>query len=210
MSEYKVDIAVQSTGLAASLVGIGYQLWQAAGHCSPTAVAAVAVYGTTLIAMFVCSIQNARATATPNKHRWLMLDHAAIFMLIAGTYTPFCILVIGGREGWILLAGVWVAALLGAISRVLLRRRMQTAIISLYVGLGWCGAVQFDAIFQRLPALGLALLGVGGIIYTLASPLHRYSRLRYHSALWHGCVVAASFCHWGAILVALNVLGAGG
>ncbi|PKU24760.1 PAQR family membrane homeostasis protein TrhA [Telmatospirillum siberiense] len=198
--ELVADVAVQGAGLAASVVGVGVLAYLTIIWADDMAMAAALTYGTTLIAMFFCSLLN----ATVRHPLVRLIDHSAIYLLIAGTYTPFCLMVIGGDRGLTLLIGVWTAAVLGVVIRVLSHRRMKSAVITLYVLMGWCGLIHIDLILQRLHAGSLVLLAVGGVLYTLGAPLHRWSGLRYHSAIWHGCVLAAAACHYSAIVLILS------
>jgi hemolysin III len=171
------------------------------------AIGASLVYGLTLIAMFAFSLLN---TVVKDPRRLAvikLLDHSFIYCLIAGTYTPVCLMVIGGNRGlWVLLV-MWLAALLGVVLRIALRKRFQKALITLYLLMGWSGLIHADLIASRLTTASLILLLAGGLIYSAAAPLHRFSRLRYHSAIWHGCVVAASGCHYAMMLLILNAFG---
>ena len=170
----------------------------AASRAEPGAVPACAVYGTTLAAMFACSLFN--ATASPRRKGLAqLLDHCVIYLLIAGTYTPFCLLMIGGSEGMVLLSLVWGLAVVG-IGLRLVRRARRVGIL-LYILLGWLGLVRIDVVIERLPVLGLVLLALGGAIYTLGAPVHRLTRLRYHDAVWHGSVALAAGCHFAAVVV---------
>lgn len=198
--ELVADVVVQVAGLAASLVGVAILAYLTIVQADGIAVAAALTYGVTLIAMFICSLLN----ATVRHPMVRLIDHSAIYLLIAGTYTPFCLLVIGGDRGLTLLVGVWAAAVLGVVIRVLSHKKMQSAIITLYVLMGWCGLIHIDVIVQRLHAGALALLAIGGVLYTVGAPLHRWSGLRYHSAIWHGCVLAAAACHYSAIVLILS------
>ncbi|MDR3436896.1 PAQR family membrane homeostasis protein TrhA [Telmatospirillum sp.] len=198
--ELVADVSVQGAGLAASVVGVGVLTYLTVAWADGIAMAAVLTYGITLIAMFVSSLLN----ATVRHPLVRLIDHAVIYLLIAGTYTPVCLMVIGGERGVTLLIGVWLAALLGVVIRVLSHRRLKSAIITLYVLMGWCGLIHIDVILQRLHIGALVLLAVGGILYTFGAPLHRWSGLRFHSAIWHGCVLAAAACHYSAILLILS------
>jgi len=202
--EAMADVVIQLVGLASALVGSVVLLSLSFDSRSGVTVAATAVYGGSLLAMFVCSILNALATEPVRKARLRALDHVVIYVLIAGTYTPFCLLVIGGVHGWALLAAVWAAALAGVFSRLIFHRWVAKARITLYVLLGWSGLVAGLPVFDRLPVLGTVFLVVGGLIYSVAAPLHRWTTLRYHNALWHGCVVAAACCHYGAVFLAVT------
>jgi hemolysin III len=208
--EELIDLVIQGAGLAASVVGVGALAYLTIRWADGAATAAALAYGSTLIAMFVCSILNTTMRHPEGRSLVRLLDHSVIYLLIAGTYTPFCLLVIGGVRGYSLLIGVWLAAALGVLIRVLFHRRMKSAVITLYVLVGWSGMIHIDLIVQRLTAAPLILLGLGGLLYTLGAPLHRWARLRYHSAIWHGCVVAAAGCHYVAILLIVSALHARG
>ncbi len=198
--ELLADVVVQGAGLVASIIGVGILVYLTMTWADDVAMTAALTYGVTLIAMFFCSLLN----ATVPHPLVRLIDHSVIYLLIAGTYTPFCLLVIGGDRGITLLIGVWLAAVLGVVIRVLSHRRLKSAMITLYVLMGWCGLIHLDVILQRLHVGALVLLAVGGVLYTVGAPLHRWSRLRYHSAIWHGCVLAAAACHYSAIVLILS------
>ena len=198
------DIAIQALGLTASIIGVGALIYLTVTWTDSMATAAALTYGATLIAMFACSILNATVRHPVRRSMVRLLDHSVIYFLIAGTYTPFCLLAIGGPRGADLLLGVWVAACLGVLIRILSHRRLKSAVITLYVLLGWSGLIHLDLILQRVTGTALMLLALGGVLYTIGAPIHRWSGLRYHSAIWHTCVLAAAACHYGAILLILT------
>ena len=197
-SERRVDLAIQMAGLVAAMLGTVVLVRLAGARAEPAAVPACAVFGSALAAMFACSLFNATASAQ-TKGVAQLLDHCVIYLLIAATYTPFSLLMIGGRLGALLLAAVWLLALAGIGLR--LAHRARRVGILLYVLLGWLGLVRIDVVIARLPVAGLVLLALGGAIYTMGAPLHRMTGLRYHDALWHGSVVAAAGCHFAAVVV---------
>jgi hemolysin III len=200
-----LDIGVQGAGLAASLVGVGAMLDRAAQTGRSAALGASLIYGLTLVAMFTFSLLNT-VIRDPRRQRVIrLLDHAFIYCLIAGTYTPFCLLVLGGEIGWRLLIIMWLAAGLGVVLRIALHKRFQHALITLYVAMGWAGVVHADLIATRLSTGGLILLVAGALLYTLPAPLHRFTRLKYHSAIWHGCVLAAAACHYAMVLLMFDL-----
>lgn len=200
-----IDIGVQVAGLAASLVGVGAMLDRAATSGRPEAMGASLIYGITLVAMFAFSLLNTVVRDPRRLAVIRLLDHSFIYCLIAGTYTPFCLLVLGGETGWRLLMLMWLAAILGVVLRVALHKRFQHALITLYVAMGWAGVVHADIIATRLSTAGIVLLIAGALLYTLPAPLHRFTRLRYHSAIWHGCVVAAAACHYAMVLLMFDL-----
>lgn len=201
LTERRADLAIQTAGLAAAAVGTVVLVRLGAARAEPAAVPACAVFGVALMAMFACSLFNATASARA-KGMAQLLDHCVIYLLIAATYTPFSLLMIGGRLGVLLLAAVWLLALAGIGLR--LAHRARRVGILLYVLLGWLGLVRIDVVIERLPIAGLALLALGAVIYTLAAPLHRMTWLRYHDALWHGGVALAAGCHFASVVVWLR------
>lgn len=197
VGEHRADQTIQIGGLVCAAAAAILLIRLAWGRAEPGALPACAVYGLALVAMFACSLFNANA---PDRLKPFarLLDHCVIYLLIAGTYTPFCLLMIGGTEGVLLLGLAWGFALAGIGLR--LAHRARRVGIALYVLLGWIGLVRIDAVIERLPTLGLALLAAGGVIYTLGAPIHRLTHWRYHDAIWHGSVVAAAGCHMVAVM----------
>ena len=200
-----IDIGVQAAGIAASLVGVGAMLDRAASTGRPEALGASLIYGLTLVAMFTFSLLNTVVRDPRRQAVIRLLDHSFIYCLIAGTYTPFCLLVLGGETGWRLLVIMWLAAGLGVVLRVALHKRFQHALITLYVAMGWAGVVHADVIANRLSTAGIVLLIAGAVLYTVPAPLHRFTRLKYHSAIWHGCVFAAAACHYAMVLLMFDL-----
>ena len=134
------------------------------------------------------------------KHIFRIIDHSAVYLLIAGTYTPFTLGVLYGAWGWTLLVLIWVLALAGVALKFL--RRMSHPVIStvLYLLMGWLIVVAIDPIYTRLPAAGLAWLVAGGLAYTAGTIFFVYdSRLRYGHFIWHWFVLAGTTCHYFAV-----------
>jgi hemolysin III len=127
------------------------------------------------------------------------LDHAAIFLLIAGTYTPFTLITLRGPWGWSLFAIVWTIAIAG-MYLVTRRSERRGLVIALYVGLGWIGLVAIGPLVRNLPAGGLWLLFGGGVCYTLGVPFYLSKRLPFNHALWHLFVLVASILQFFAVL----------
>ncbi len=134
------------------------------------------------------------------KHIFRIIDHSAVYLLIAGTYTPFTLGVLYGAWGWTLLVLIWVLALTGVALKFL--RRMSHPVLStvLYLLMGWLIVVAIDPMYNRLPASGLAWLVAGGLAYTAGTIFFVYdSRLRYGHFIWHWFVLAGTTCHYFAV-----------
>lgn len=127
-----------------------------------------------------------------------ILDHAAIFLLIAGTYTPFTLVNLRGAWGWSLFGAIWGLALLGIAFQERLRQRSVVR-VSLYVTMGWAVVVAAKPLFATVAPGGLILLLVGGLAYTIGIGFYAWHRLPYHHAIWHVLVLAGSLAHFFAI-----------
>jgi hemolysin III len=157
------------------------------------------VYAGTLIFLYTASTLY-HSRHFPNAKLILhLLDHAAIFLLIAGTYTPFTLVNLRGAWGWSLFGVIWGLAALGIAFQAWLRR-WPVARVGLYVGMGWAVLVAVKPLFAAVAPGGLVLLLVGGLAYTLGLGFYAWRRLPYHHAIWHVFVLAGSISHFFAIL----------
>ena len=174
---------------------------------STSATVAAAVYGTTLVGLFGVSGAYHRLGRGIRSQKWLRrADHATIYFLIAGSYTPISIVAIGGRLGWMLVGAVWAAALLGSLLKMLWFDRAHKVGAALYIAIGWVVVAAIPKLAASVDALPLALLLSGGIIYTVGAivlgsrwpdPLPRI--FGYHE-VWHMMTIVAAGLHYAAIL----------
>lgn len=192
------DTIVHLSGVGLMLVAvpvlITLTVWRGAGI---GLVVAVAIYGATLIAMLGFSaLYN-----TLGRHRWRgllrRLDHSAIYAKIAGTYTPF-VLVAGSHGGW-LLTGLWTAALAGMGLKMISPARLRGLALALYLGMGWAGAVAGGGLLAALSPAVIALIVIGGLIYTGGVAFYLMDRLPFHYTLWHVFVLAATAVFYAAV-----------
>ncbi len=201
--ERTADVLVHLIGLAAGVVGVGIMLVQALRHLPTPSTACLAVYATGLMAMLGCSAIYHTLTTPGWKELFRRCDHAAIFLKIAGTYTPFAVVNIGGIAGYALLVSVWAVALLGAAAKVLLAHTWDRLAIVLYLALGWSVLTVFPPLIASVPPTALVFLGIGGVLYSVGVIFHVWTRLPYHKAIWHVFVLAGSACHFGAVMDAV-------
>lgn len=165
------------------------------GAATPAERAAVGVYVATLLASLGFSAAYNLWPVSPAK--WLLrrLDHAAIYLLIAGTYTPFAVKLGTFR----LLVGVWLVAALGIALKLLAPGRWDRLSILVYVALGWSFVFAYEDVLLRLPEPVLWLTGIGGLLYMTGIAFHLLEGLKFHNAIWHGFVLAAAGVHFGAV-----------
>jgi hemolysin III len=199
--ERRADSALHIVGITAGGVAAVAMIVAGSQHL-PTALAvSLAIYGLSMVAMFGCS---AAYNMVPSmKWRGLLqrLDHAAIFLKIAGTYTPFAV-VMGGVAGYLLLAVVWTTAIFG-IGLKLITTNWKGVDIPIYLLLGWVGVLAYRPLFEAVSPIALILLAAGGILYSAGVIFHVWRGLKYHNAIWHGFVLAATACHFGAVNTAV-------
>ncbi len=185
-------------GVLLSLAGIATLL--VAARATPQALIACAIYGITLVALYTTSTLYHSIQHPQSKQRLQTLDHIAIFLLIAGTYTPFVLITLRGVWGWGLFATIWTLAALGVIFELTSLRRFRRTMVALYIAMGWVGLVAIKPLVAALPSAGLWLLFGGGAAYTCGVVFYRMHGLRYHHALWHLCVLAGSVLQYFAVL----------
>ncbi len=136
----------------------------------------------------------------PDLKRFLRkLDHAAIFLLIAGTYTPFTLVNLRGGWGWTLFGMVWSIAIAGMIMELIVKQRYRRISIGLYLGLGWLVMIAIEPMLANVATGGLLLLLIGGLLYSLGVIFYVWKTLVYHHAIWHLFVLAGSTCHFFAV-----------
>ena len=199
-SEELASSIIHGIGIVLSIAGLAVLAAHAAPAGDARHIASVGVYGTTLILLYTASTLYHGVPVERAKPLLRQLDHAAIFLLIAGTYTPFTLITLHGAWGWSLFAIVWTIALAG-IYRVMKRIERKGVTIALYVGLGWIGLVALGPLVRNLPPGGLWLLFGGGVCYTLGVPFYLSQRIPFNHALWHLFVLAGSVLQFFAVLL---------
>jgi len=194
---------IHGIGILLSIAGLATLVAFAALRGDARAVVACAVFGTTLILLYTASTLYHAIPGELPRRVLRTLDHIAIFLLIAGTYTPFTLIALPGAWGWGLFATIWTLALAGSALELGLLRRIQTRwlAVSIYVAMGWVALVAFEPLRTHLAPVGLVLLIAGGATYTLGVPFYLCRRLPFHHAVWHGFVLAGSVLHYLAVLL---------
>jgi hemolysin III len=199
-AELVVDGVVHALGVGLGLPAAIALVVLTAFDRSPASLAPIAVYAVGVAAMFVCSaaynlLRNNRLRA------WLQrFDHAAIFAMIGGTYTPFIVLRLDGVWAATLAGAVWTIAGLGIVAKLLRLRWIEPISVGLYLLLGWIGLVAIGPFMRAMDASTLALLGAGGLLYTVGVVFHLWRALPFQNAIWHAFVLLGAGLHYGAVL----------
>ena len=179
--ERVLDNAINVLGLTGSVVGVG-------------------LYSAGLLAMQASSALYNAHSGSSRAELFRRLDHAAIFVMIAGTYTPFLIVKMGNTWGIALLLYVWLVAFLGMIVKLLSVRRLERLLVILYLFLGWTILAAMPSLVDAVPMPAIVLLVAGGLLYSVGVVFYLWERLLYQQAIWHGFVVAAAACHYAAVV----------
>lgn len=185
-------------GIVACAIAIPWLAWAAAGDA--LRLAGAMVFGTTALAMFTTSVVYHWEREPARKHRLRKLDHSAIYLLIAGTYTPFTLVAMQGAWGWSLFGVVWTLAVLGIVAKTTVGFRYPRLSTLLYLGMGWLIVVAIKPLRESLTAAEIAWIAAGGLLYTGGVPFYIWKTRRYTHALWHLFVLGGVACHFAAVL----------
>jgi hemolysin III len=202
-TEIFADGVVHAVGICLGLIG-AIAIVIVAVKVPRIDVASVLIYIVGLVAMLVLSAAYNMWPISATKWVLRRFDHSAIYLLIAGTYTPFLAQMKSTLVSAGLGIGVWVSASIGIFLKLALPGRFDRFAIVLCLLLGWSGAIAYDSIASALPPSTLWLLAAGGVLYSIGTLFHVWQRLRFHNAIWHGFVLLAASCHYSAVLTFLT------
>ena len=201
------DLCVHLSGLGLALFGGGLLIGLAVENDSAGRIAAVAIYAAGVLAMLALSTAYnfAKPAWQPLLRRF---DHAGVFLMIAGTYTPFTTQVLKGAWGLGMTAAIWGVAIAGMIVKLAWPGAGRRLFIIAYLALGWLGIFALKPLVSSLSWIVLVLLVSGGVIYSTGAAFYLAKSLRFRRAIWHGHVVAAAIVHWVAVLLSVVLAGA--
>lgn len=200
LAEQVADAVVHVLGLVVALAAGSALLALAWVQTAPDAFPALLVYVLTLVAVLGVSMAYNLWPRSVVKHYLARFDQAAIFLFIAGSYTPFLAVIGGTAAGSIMMSVVWGASLVGVALKLIVPERFGRMAILLYLAIGWSGVAVFQALAQELTPTTLWLLLAGGITYSVGIIFHLWEKLHFQNALWHAFVVAGASLHLWAVL----------
>ncbi len=163
-------------------------------------IVSVSIYGATLILLYTASTLYHSIQKPRIKIVLQILDHSAIYLLIAGTYTPFTLVNLRGPWGWSLFGVIWGFAIVGMVFQLSPMRRWQAVSLGLYIGMGWAVVVAIKPLIASVAVGGIVFLVLGGLAYTAGILFYSWKKLKYHHAIWHLFVLAGSILHFFAVL----------
>jgi hemolysin III len=188
-------------GLVAALAGVPYLIVQAARHGDAGFIVGTSIFSATVILLYLASTLYHALPVGRAKRVFCVIEHSAIFLLIAGTYTPFTLGVLRGAWGWTLFGVVWGLAVMGVVLKAIGKASHPILSTGLYLLMGWVVLIAIDPLLARVPTAGLLWLVAGGLSYTAGVVFFATdSRLQYGHLIWHLFVMAGTACHYFAVL----------
>jgi hemolysin III len=199
LGEEIANSVTHGVGALASLVALPFLVLAGLPHGAGV-VAGNVVFGASLFLLYISSTIYHSLARNRAKRVFRIIDHSAIYILIAGTYTPFSLGVLRGAWGWSLFGVVWGLAVLGVTVTSAVGVKFPRASVAVYILMGWLIVIAVKPLITHLPPAGLAWLAAGGLAYTGGTAFYGWGRLRYHHAIWHLFVLMGSICHFVAVL----------
>ncbi|ADF53200.1 PAQR family membrane homeostasis protein TrhA [Zunongwangia profunda] len=198
-SEERLNVISHAIGLFLSVIGL-ILLIVKAGQLSLMALkVSYWIFGSSIILLYAASTLYHSVRERKLRYRLNILDHASIYILIAGTYTPFSLVTLQGSVGWIIFGVVWALAIIGVILKLFFTGRFETLSTIMYVAMGWIIVFAVKPLIDNLSQDGLIWLFTGGISYTIGAVIFSIDRLKYNHAIFHVFVLFGTFCHFLAI-----------
>lgn len=186
-------------GAIAALAGGTVLIALAAVHGDGWQLTSAIVFAVCLLLLYLASTLYHAIGHAAAKRRLKILDHCAIYLLIAGTYTPFALVGLRGPWGWSLFALIWTLALAGCVFKLFFTGRFKGLSTAIYLVMGWIALVALEPMLRLLPSSTLAWMLAGGLAYSLGTVFYMSRRLPYAHAIWHGFVLLGSACHFVAV-----------
>jgi hemolysin III len=198
------DLCIHAVGVTLSVIALAALIFIGVESKTALWIVGLSIYGLALVATFSFSA-GYHLVMRPKLKEWMRrLDHAAIFLMIAGTYTPFILIKMNNAWGLGLLAVVWGMAAIGIAIKLFAPRYLEGISTALYLMQGWAILAAWEPLTTAMSGQVLMLLMAGGVLYTMGVVFHLWERLPFQNAIWHGFVLSAASCHYAAVMVAVH------
>ncbi|CAM1334466.1 PAQR family membrane homeostasis protein TrhA [Tenacibaculum aestuariivivum] len=198
-TEEKLNILTHGFGLLLAIIAMPFLILKSVNYQSFFKIASFSIYGLSLIILYAASTFYHAAQKPKLRRRLNIFDHAAIYVLIAGTYTPFCLVTLPEKSGWYLCVFVWLFALIGIVLKFFFTGKYDKLSTALYLIMGWQVIFLIQPLINNLPYNGLFYLIIGGVFYTVGAILYSIKKVPYNHAIFHVFVLLGSFSHFWAI-----------
>ena len=190
-------------GVLLSIAALVILVVLAVGKGNTWHVVSFSIYGSTLVLLYLASTLYHSFTKEKIKNLFARFDHAAIFLLIAGTYTPFLLTALRGTFGWVLFGIIWGVAVVGVVIRSIYLTRFRKLMVAMYLIMGWMFVVAVGPMIKNLPLISIIFLFLGGLFYSVGVVFYLKRNLKYGHGIWHLFVLAGSIMHFFAVIYSL-------
>lgn len=197
--EEKLNILSHGLGVVLGIIALPFLLIRAYEVGETTPIVSCALYGLSIIILYLASTLYHKSTEPSSRARLRVFDHAAIYLLIAGTYTPFALITLEGTTGWIIFGTVWTFAIVGITLKLFFTGQFDKLSTAMYVLMGWIIVFAIKPLMNSLSSDGLFWLFAGGVFYTIGAVLYSIRKLPFNHAIFHVFVLAGSICHFIAV-----------
>ncbi len=198
-TEEKINVITHGLGLVLSIVALVFLILHASYHGTARHIVSFTIFGASLILLYSASTLYHYSQKPSLRHKLNVLDHASIYILIAGTYTPFTLITLKGWLGWTIFGITWGIAILGVVLKLFYTGRFDKISTIAYVAMGWIIIFAIKPLMDNLPVEGLYWLLAGGISYTVGAVLYSIKKIKYNHAIFHVFVLLGSFAHFMAV-----------
>lgn len=200
-AEEKFNIASHALGLVLSVIALFLLLFKASNNGDDWDIVIFGVFGVSLILLYATSTLYHSATEPQRRKTLRVVDHAMIYVLIAGTITPLALITLNGTVGWTLFGVAWSIAIVGIFLKVFFTGRFEVLSTIMYVAMGWIALIPIKPLMRELPMEGLYWLMGGGLAYTVGAILYAIKKIHFNHAIFHVFVVIGSACHFVMVFV---------
>jgi hemolysin III len=200
IGEETANVLTHAIGAVLAAVGLIVLVWQSVQTGDTSAVLASVVFGVSLVALYLASTLYHAAKKPSRKSVFQTFDHVGIYFLIAGSYTPFCLVVLGGTLGWWIFGLIYVCAVAGTLAELLAGAHRKKFAVLLCLSMGWLAVFVIEPLMEALSTKGMVSLFAGGLFYSLGTVFYAKKQLPYNHAVWHLFVMAGSASHFYCIV----------
>ena len=200
IAEELAHAVTHGAGVILSIAGLSWMLYVSIEAADPVRIVASTVYGLSLISLFLASTIYHSFHSSPNRPLFKLLDHCAIYFLIAGTYTPFLVIAMRTDTAWWLFGAIWTLATAGVIKKLWFRHRYHKLSVATYLLMGWLVVVAAPEVAEAIGPDGMVWLVAGGLAYTVGALFYLRKSMLYSHAIWHVFVLIGGICHFLAVI----------
>lgn len=198
-AEERINIVSHAIGFVLSIIGLLFLIVHAFNHSGVLYLASFIVFGLSLLVLYAASTLYHSAKEPERRAKLKIFDHASIYVLIAGSYTPFTLVTLNGTTGWVIFGVAWGSALTGIILKLFFTGKYSLVSTIMYVLMGWVIVFAINPLYHNLPFEGFLWLVAGGVAYTIGAILYSIKTIKFNHAIFHILVLVGSFCHFISI-----------